>query len=89
MSRTSEGIRIIESDGSFLQLTSEAGVRNLSQDIQQRWQYAQQVSHRVSSARNLAVTALPVAQQVSHSVSSARNGAVTACKIFANRVMKE
>ena len=60
LSRTSEGIRIIESDGSFLQLTSEAGVRNLSQDIQQRWQYAQQVSHSVSSARNGAVTACKI-----------------------------
>ena len=82
MSRTSEGIRIIESDGSFLQLTSEAGVRNLSQDIQQRWQYAQQVSHSVSSTRNGAVTALAVAQRASHCTGSK-------CKKIADRVMNE
>ena len=82
LSRTSEGIRIIESDGSFLQLTSEAGVRNLSQDIQQRWQYAQQVSHRVSSARNGAVTALAVAQWVSHRTGSK-------CNLITDRVITE
>ena len=62
MSRKSDGIRIIESDGSFLKLASEAGVRNLSQEIQQRWQYAQQVSHRAGSIRTRLVSALASAK---------------------------
>ena len=60
MSRKSDGIRIIESDGSFLWLASEAGICNLSHDIQQRWQYAQEVSHRAGSTRRRLVAALAV-----------------------------
>ena len=56
--KSAGGIEIIKSDGTFLQLTSEAGICNLSLDIQQRWQHAQKVSHRAGRTRSRLVTAL-------------------------------